>query len=89
MEHDPYTDADKDRPNVICDGNGSVTLYLCNRCGKGEAELWNADCVPVSSTITHADHDERIARVSPTILLSSGRMFSFLEGIDYGAKVSA
>lgn len=43
--HDLYTDADKDRPDVICDSNGSVTLGLCKRCGKGEAEL-DGPCVP-------------------------------------------
>ena len=37
--HDLYTDADKDRPDVICDRNGQVVLSLCKRCGRGEAEL--------------------------------------------------
>jgi hypothetical protein len=37
--HDLYTDADKDRPDVICDSNGQVVLGLCKRCGRGEAEL--------------------------------------------------
>lgn len=37
--HDLYTDADKDRPDVICDRNGSVTLGLCKRCGRGESQL--------------------------------------------------
>jgi len=37
--HDLYTDSDKDRPDVICDSNGQVTLGLCKRCGRGEAEL--------------------------------------------------
>ena len=37
--HDLYTDADKDRPDVICDSNGQVALGLCKRCGRGEAEL--------------------------------------------------
>lgn len=37
--HDLYTDADKDRPEQICDSNGQVVLALCKRCGKGECEL--------------------------------------------------
>lgn len=37
--HDLYTDADADRPPVICDANGSVVLSLCKRCGKGESQL--------------------------------------------------
>lgn len=44
--HDLYTDADKDRPDVICDSNGQVVLGLCKRCGKGEAELHNEDGTP-------------------------------------------
>lgn len=44
--HDLYTDADKDRPDVICDRNGQVVLGLCKRCGKGEAELTNEDGTP-------------------------------------------
>ena len=44
--HDLYTDADKDRPDVICDSNGQVVLGLCKRCGKGEAELTNEDGTP-------------------------------------------
>lgn len=39
--HALYTDADKDRPDVICDSNGQVTLDLCKRCGKGESELFD------------------------------------------------
>lgn len=38
-QHVLYTDADKDRPEVICDSNGVVVLGLCKRCGKGEVEL--------------------------------------------------
>ncbi len=37
--HDLYTDADKDRPQVICDSNGQVALSMCKRCGKGESQL--------------------------------------------------
>jgi len=37
--HDLYTDADKDRPVVICDKNGQVVLSLCKSCGRGESEL--------------------------------------------------
>lgn len=44
--HDLYTDADKDRPDVICDSNGQVVLGLCKRCGKAEAELHNEDGTP-------------------------------------------
>ena len=43
LAHDLYTDADADRPMVICDRNGQVTLGLCKRCGKGESELFNED----------------------------------------------
>lgn len=51
MSHDLYTDADKDRPDVICDSDGQVVLGLCKRCGKGEAELYtdmggDSPCVP-------------------------------------------
>jgi hypothetical protein len=38
-EHDVFTDADADRPDVICDGNGQVVLELCKQCGLGESEL--------------------------------------------------
>lgn len=38
-DHDLFTDADKDRPEQICDRNGQVTLAQCKRCGKGECEL--------------------------------------------------
>jgi len=44
--HDLYTDADKDRPEVICDSNGQVVLGLCKKCGKGECELTNEDGSP-------------------------------------------
>ena len=44
--HVLYTDADKDRSDVICDSNGQVVLGLCKRCGKGEAELTNEDGTP-------------------------------------------
>lgn len=46
MSHDLYTDADPARPDVICDSNGQVTLSLCKRCGKGEAELYADDGSP-------------------------------------------
>lgn len=54
-KHDLYTDADPDRPDVICDSNGQVTLDLCKRCGKGEAELLDAPCVaaPTDETLLH------------------------------------
>lgn len=39
MNHTLYTDADKNRPDVICDRNGQVVLDLCKTCGKAEAEL--------------------------------------------------
>jgi hypothetical protein len=38
-DHDLYSDADADRPSVICDTNGQVALGLCKRCGKAEIEL--------------------------------------------------
>ena len=38
-EHDLYTDADKDKPDAICDGNGQVALAMCKKCGKAEIEL--------------------------------------------------
>jgi hypothetical protein len=44
QEHELYTDADKDRPDVICDRNGQVVLSLCKRCGRAEAEL-DGPCV--------------------------------------------
>ena len=37
--HDLYTNADADRPKVICDRNGEVVLCLCKRCGKAERDL--------------------------------------------------
>ena len=39
VPHDLYKDGDDDIPGVICDRNGQVTLDLCKRCGKGEAQL--------------------------------------------------
>lgn len=39
LSHRIYTDADADRPDVICDANRSVVLGLCKVCGLGEAEL--------------------------------------------------
>lgn len=48
-KHDLYTDADPDRPDVICDSMGRVTLALCKRCGKAEAEL-DAPCAPKEQT---------------------------------------
>lgn len=62
--HELYTDADKDRPDVICDSNGQVTLGLCKVCGRGEAELEGPcpgtrgvalDAVPLPTT---AESDE-------------------------------
>ena len=44
-DHKLFTDADKDRPDSICDSNGSVTLSLCKVCGRGEADL-EARCKP-------------------------------------------
>lgn len=38
-EHDLYKTGDADAPDVIKDRNGEVTLGLCRRCGKGEADL--------------------------------------------------
>jgi hypothetical protein len=38
-EHDLYVDSDLNKPRSILDSNGQVTLDLCKRCGKGEAEL--------------------------------------------------
>lgn len=37
--HDLYKTGDKGVPTVICDSNGEVTLGLCKRCGKAEADL--------------------------------------------------
>lgn len=45
MVHELYTDADKDRPDSICDRNGQVALGLCKRCGKAEVEL-DEPCIP-------------------------------------------
>jgi len=54
-EHDLYTDADADRPDVICDRNGQVVLGLCKRCLKGECELAGpCDSLPFNvSTVTN------------------------------------
>lgn len=38
-DHDLYQTGDKDAPPVILDINGEVTLGLCKRCGRGEADL--------------------------------------------------
>ena len=38
-EHVLFTDNDADRPDVICDRNGQVTLGLCKVCNRGEAQL--------------------------------------------------
>lgn len=47
LNHDLYTDADKDRPSVICDSNGQVVLDLCKRCNRGESELTDhPECTP-------------------------------------------
>jgi len=45
MDHVLFTDADKDRPDVICDRNGQVVLGLCKICGKGESQL-EEPCTP-------------------------------------------
>jgi hypothetical protein len=37
--HTFYTNADSNRPDAICDGNGSVCLALCKVCGQAEVEL--------------------------------------------------
>lgn len=37
--HDLYTDADQDRPEIICDSTGQVVLGMCKVCGRAEAEL--------------------------------------------------
>lgn len=68
--HDVYTNADPDRPAVICDKNGEVVLDLCKRCGKAEVELSGA-CIgaqaqPVAAQAWNRDEalrmiaDERI-----------------------------
>lgn len=44
QSHDCYTDADKDRPDVICDSNGQVVLGFCKRCRAGESELFDYSC---------------------------------------------
>jgi len=45
MDHDLYTDADKHRPEQICDRNGQVVLSLCKRCGAAEYELPITECL--------------------------------------------
>ena len=50
MEHDLYTDRDKDRPEIICDRNGQVVLGLCKRCGKAEAQL-DEPCIAVARVV--------------------------------------
>jgi hypothetical protein len=60
-EHDFYTTADKDRPEVICDRNGEVVLNLCKRCGKGEADLIDEPCgQPEPEPVAWMDAPERI-----------------------------
>jgi hypothetical protein len=39
LDHDLYTDEDKDRPEIICDRNGQVVLGMCKRCGRAESQL--------------------------------------------------
>ena len=62
-EHDLYTDADKDKPNAICDRNGQVALAMCKKCGKAEIEL-DEPCVkpqpeqePVAVVDVHEFYD--------------------------------
>ena len=62
-EHDLYTDADKDKPDAICDGNGQVALAMCKKCGKAEIEL-DEPCVkpqpeqePVAVVDVHEFYD--------------------------------
>lgn len=38
-QHVLYTDADKDRPDQICDSNGQVVLGQCKNCNRAECEL--------------------------------------------------
>jgi hypothetical protein len=45
LDHVLYSDEDEDRPDVICDQNGSVVLGLCKVCGLAEVELdWYPTC---------------------------------------------
>lgn len=44
-DHNLYTDADKDAPEQIKDGNGEVVLGLCKVCGRAEIEL-EEPCTP-------------------------------------------
>lgn len=37
--HTLYTDADKDKPEQICDSSGQVVLAQCKWCKRAEAEL--------------------------------------------------
>lgn len=57
-QHVLWTDADADRPKVICDANGQVVLDLCKVCGRGEAELIEHPvCTPCK--VFMAARDER------------------------------
>ena len=60
-EHDLYTDADKDKPNAICDRNGQVALAMCKTCGKAEIELDEPCVKPPQRTwvgLTPQERDE-------------------------------
>lgn len=67
MEHDLYTDADADRPGIICDRNGQVVLGLCKRCGRAEAQLvepcgtpWSLDLSNIEARVL-----AQLAAISP------------------------
>lgn len=53
--HDLYTDADKDRPEQICDSNGQVTLGLCRKCGRAEIELTQPCLVDPCTVVNRLD----------------------------------
>ncbi len=55
-KHQLYTDADRNAPDSIKDGNGQVVLGLCKVCGKGEVDL-EAPCDPRPPTARLAGKD--------------------------------
>lgn len=59
--HDYYTDADRNRPDSICDRNGQVVLSLCKRCGKAEGQLVERCIPPVKVSASDKALDQILA----------------------------
>lgn len=81
--HDTYTNADADRPDVICDSNGEVVLDLCKNCGLGEAELLDN---PVCAGRRMPPQFPPVTISKPTILSAPIHMRDFVPDIRAAAK---